>query len=212
MPHAVIVYFSFTQQTHAVAVHLQDALVDDGWAVTLRRITWSDSRFAADGTLQPFWRTMLGVFGAQMLGRPFGEAVEIDPVEGPVDLVLVGSPTWWLKPAMPIMQGLRSAAVASLLKDRPVGVFTVCRAFYGGNFRWVRRCIKRLGGRLVGHQPFCFEGNQVQSMLAFVRRLRPGTGASGNGTAYGVQPDSAEVAKDWVHDLRNLLGPTGDAR
>ena len=95
-------------------------------------------------------------------------------VAGNYDLICIGSPSWWLHPAMPIVSFLRGEAAGRLLRGRPFAVFVVCRGAWANNLRIVRMLGERAGGTPVESEAFCFSGTTLQSALTFINYLQTG--------------------------------------
>ena len=70
--------------------------------------------------------------------------------QGDYDLVVIGSPTWWLTTNMPIRSYLKSSAAESVLDGKPFAAFSVSRRYWKGNMKDVRKLGEDSGGRWVG--------------------------------------------------------------
>lgn len=175
-PTAVVLYFSFTGQTRRVADAVAATFRDRGWDVVEVPVTVDDARYPLPFPWQPFWRRLLGWIPPQILGRRCGIAMPPDVAAGLVscNLVCIGSPTWWLLPALPLASFLQSDAARRLLDGRPFAVFAVGRSFWRLNAWRVARLGRRCGGRHIASRGFVFPGNQFQSFAALACYLRTG--------------------------------------
>lgn len=169
---ALILYYSFTQQTRRVAEAMAAGLESEGWRTKVCAIEITDPKFAMYLPFRPFWPRLLGLLIPQLLGRTCAFRLADDVEADDFDLVCIGSPTWWFKPAMPIVSFLRSALAGRILGGRPFAVFTVARAMWGHNLRCVRRGGEAAGGRFAGSAAFVFEGNDLQSGLSFIQYMQ----------------------------------------
>ena len=52
---------------------------------------------------------------------------------GDYDLVVIGSPTWWLTVNMPIRSYLKSPAAKNVLEGKPFAAYAVSRRYWKGN-------------------------------------------------------------------------------
>jgi hypothetical protein len=109
------------------------------------------------------------------LRRATGE-IRIPPEAegGDYDLVVIGSPTWWLTTCMPVRSYLKSDAAAKLLKGRHVGAFVVCRRYWKNNIKTVQKLAEAHGATDVETTHFRYLGGQVRSLLSLISYL--GTG------------------------------------
>lgn len=206
-PTVVIVFFSCTGQTRRVADVMADAFRDLGWHVVTAPVMPADERYSLDVPLRPFWRRLLGWIPPQVLGRPCGVTVPPEVAAGDVacDLVCVGSPTWWLLPALPIASFLHDAAAGRLLDGRPFAVFAVARSFWRLNAWRIGRLARRCGGRHLASRGFVFPGNQIQSFAALAWYLRTGVSRSRWWGLplypYGLNPAALHEARAFAADL-----------
>ena len=92
------------------------------------------------------------------------------------DLVIFGSPTWWLTTCMPVRSYLHDGAAKALLDGKPFAAFSVSRRYWKGNIATIKELGERIGGSWQGETHFLAYGNQVMSMwswLAFMRHNQP---------------------------------------
>jgi len=203
----LVVFFSFTGQTRRVASALAAGFRSLGWSVEEVAIVIADERFPLPFPWRRFWRHLLGWIPPQLLGRRCRIALvpELTAELLACDLVCIGSPTWWLSPALPVSSFLQGEAARRLLAGRPFAVFAVARSFWRLNAWRVAALARRCGGRHVASRGFVFPGNQVQSFAALACYLR--TGVSGTRWCglplhpYGLKPEASQAARDFAAQL-----------
>jgi menaquinone-dependent protoporphyrinogen IX oxidase len=171
-PRVLILYYSFTNQTHRVAEAMGERFSEQGCEVELCNIEFVDDRYRIEHPFRPVILKLLGWLVPQLLGRCGEVRVPDEVVHGNYDLICIGSPTWWLHPAMPVTSFLKSSSAAELLAGKPIAVFAVCRKLWWNNMRKVKQLAKRQGARFVDGAAFCFQGNQIQSALSFISYLK----------------------------------------
>jgi menaquinone-dependent protoporphyrinogen IX oxidase len=171
----LIVYYTYTRQTRLVAEAMAEVLSDQGCDVRQAVIELTDRRYADRFETFPLpFRMLVGMLPAQ-LRHAVGEIQVPDEVgEGEYDLICIGSPTWWLTACLPIRSFLTSPAAGPLLSGKPFTVFVVCRRYWRGSTRTVRRLGTRHGGAYVEGIHLTFAGGQVRSLIALVSYLRTG--------------------------------------
>jgi menaquinone-dependent protoporphyrinogen IX oxidase len=170
-PQVLVVYFTYTQQSARVAEAIAAVLRERGADVHLARVELTDSRYAERFTRFPLKRPYLDIIGmmpAQVRGATGQIEIPAAASDGDYDLVVIGSPTWWLRTSLPIRSYLKSDAAARIMSGKPFGVFVVCRRYWGFNLRAVRKLGTARGGRWVDGIHFSFEGGQIRSLLALV--------------------------------------------
>ena len=136
-PHVLFVYYSFTQQTRRVADTMADTLRGRGYDVTEAAIEFTDAHYGKRFSKRPMSWPIAKIFSMlpAQVRRKTGE-IGIPPAAsgGDYDLVVIGSPTWWLTTCMPVRslparsrgrtrargQALRGVLhVSSLLQEQP---------------------------------------------------------------------------------------------
>jgi menaquinone-dependent protoporphyrinogen IX oxidase len=131
-PPVLLLYYSYTHQTVRVLEAMADVLRDRGCDVTLAGIEFVDPRYADRFATFPMSHPFLQVIGmipAELRRRPAAIRVPDVVTERPYDLVVVGSPTWWLSTNVPIRSFLQSAAAGELLGGTPFAAAVVCRRY-----------------------------------------------------------------------------------
>jgi len=99
------VYYTYTLQSCRVATAMGDAMGAEGWDVVSAPIEFTDPRYAERFARFPLHHSYLDV--ARMLPPQLRQAtgqirIPDEATSGDYDLVVVGSPTWWLTTCMPI--------------------------------------------------------------------------------------------------------------
>src|SRR3954469_23792229 len=154
---------------------MAEVLADQGYEVQQAAIGLTDRRYADrfDRFPLPF-RKLVGMLPAQSR-HAVGEIRVPDEVsEGAYDLICIGSPTWWLTACLPMRSFLKSPDAGPLLAGRRFTAFVVCRRYWRGSLRTVRKLGIRHGGSYVDGIHFTFAGGQVRSLVALVSFLRSG--------------------------------------
>jgi hypothetical protein len=206
-PTVLFIFFSFTNQTRRVASAMADVFTSLGWNVDEAAIVMADERYSLPFPLRPFWRRLFGWIPPQMLERPCDISVpqHITAASASYDLICIGSPTWWLMPALPISSFLHGESARRLLEGRPFAVFAVARSLWRLNAWRVAALARRCGGRHVASRGFVFPGNQLQSFASLACYLR--TGASPSRWwglplyPYGLAADGLVAARRFATEL-----------
>src|SRR3954462_1312274 len=174
-PRVLIVYYTYTRQTQLVAEAMADVFTDQGCEVQQAAIALTDQRYAGRFEAFPLpFRKLVGMLPAQAR-HAIGD-IEVPGVvsDGEYDLVCIGSPTWWLTACLPIRSFLKSPEAGPLLARRRFTAFVVCRRYWRGSMRTVRKLGTSHGGSYVDGVHFTFAGGQVRSLVALVSYLRTG--------------------------------------
>jgi len=170
-PRVLIVYYTFSKQTERVADVIATTLADRGADVTRARIELTDKRWAKRFERVPMRFPMLKIVGMlpAQIRQATGEiAVPTEAQEGDYDLVVIGSPTWWFRVSLPIRSYLKSPVARLVLDGKPFAGFSTSRRYWRHNVGSIRRFGEANGGRWIAETHFVAEGNQVQSMLAWL--------------------------------------------
>jgi len=167
------VYFTYTQQSLKVAEAMAEVLRQRGCGVHLVEIELTDSRWSERFTRFPFrhvFRDLFGMIPAQMRAATGEIRVPDAASDGDYELVIVGSPTWWLRTSVPVRSYLKSDAAGRVLKGKHFAAFVVCRRYWGLNLKTV----KKQGGEYIDGIHFSFAGGQVKSLLSLLSYLGKG--------------------------------------
>jgi hypothetical protein len=160
-----------TQQSLRVAEAMADVLRERGCDVRLAAIELTDSRYAERFSRFPLrhpYLDILGMMPAQVRGATGEIRIPDDASDGDYDLVVIGSPTWWLRTSVPIRSFLESDAAGRVLDGKRFAAFVVCRRYWGFNLKAVRKLGSERGGRYVDGIHFSFAGGQVRSLLSLI--------------------------------------------
>jgi hypothetical protein len=173
----LFVYYSYTKQAQRVTEAMTQTLRAEGCEVTEAAIEFPDKRYAKIFNRFPmkhsFW-DVVRMLPAQ-LRRATGEIkVPEAAASGDYDLVIVGSPTWWLTTCMPIRSYLESPQGQATLTGSKFASYVVCRRYWGNNQKTVKRLGSKAGGSYVDGLHFSYAGGQVRSLLSLVSYLGSG--------------------------------------
>jgi hypothetical protein len=111
---------------------------------------------------------------AALRRRPAEIRVPDAVTERAYDLVVIGSPTWWLSTNVPIRSFLESDAAGEVLEGTPFAAAVVCRRYWRHNLKTVRRLGTKHGGDFVDSVHFRYAGGQVRSLLSLLSYLGSG--------------------------------------
>jgi hypothetical protein len=177
-PSVLFVYFTYTNQTRKVMDAMAEVLRGCGCDVQLAAIGFTDPRYA-------------GRFKEFPMPHPFRELVTMIPAEAPrrrpaeidipdvvtareYDLVVIGSPTWWLSTDVPVRSFLESDTAGRVLKGKPFATAVCCRRYWKHNLKTVRRLGTKHGGVFADGIHFRYQGGQVRSLLSLLSYLGSG--------------------------------------
>jgi len=170
-PRVLFVYFTYTQQSLRVAEAMADVLRERGCDVRLAAIELTDSRWAERFRRLPLrhaWLDILTMMPAQVRAATGEIRIPEEARDGDYDLVVIGSPTWWLRTSIPIRSYLTSDAAGRILQSTQFAAFVVCRRYWGFNLRAVRKLGSARGGEYVDGIHFSFAGGQIRSLLSLI--------------------------------------------
>ncbi len=176
-PHALFVYYTFTKQALKVTEEMESVFHDAGWDTTRASIEFVDERYKDRFKKFPLPHRYLDIVRLlpAQLRRATGEIViPTEAKEGDYDLVVIGSPTWWLTTCMPMRSYLHSNEAKGFLKGKKVAAFVVCRRYWRNNLKTVKHLSEHNGATVVGETHFKYLGGQVRSLLSLISYL--GTG------------------------------------
>jgi menaquinone-dependent protoporphyrinogen IX oxidase len=214
-PRVLVVYFTYTQQSLKVAEAMADVFRERGCDVQLARIELTDSRYAERFSRFPLrhpYGDIVGMMPAQLRGATGEIRIPDEASNGDYDLVVIGSPTWWIKTSVPIRSYLKSDAAGRILSGKRFAVYVVCRRYWGYNLRAVQKLGTERGGEYVDGIHFSFAGGQIPSLLSLISYFGKGE----NRERYlgvkipptNLQPAYAEQARAFASGLADRL--TGD--
>ena len=173
----LFVYYTLSQQAARVSKAMTDTLTAAGCEVTEAVIEFTDPRYKKSFDHFPWpdaFTRLLRMLPAQ-LRRATGEiGVPPSANSGDYDLVIIGSPTWWLTTNMPIRSYLESPEGKTTLRGTPYASYVVCRRYWGNNQKTVKRLGTVAGGRYIDGIHFAYEGGQVRSLLSLISYMKTG--------------------------------------
>jgi hypothetical protein len=106
---------------------MADTLKARGHQVAKAAIEFTDHRYSQRFShwpmRYPIWK-IVGMLPAQ-LRRKTGSVSIPAARDGDYDLIVIGSPTWWLTTNMPIRSYLKDPAARNVLRGKPFAAFTV---------------------------------------------------------------------------------------
>ena len=181
-PRVLLLYYTYTGQALRVLEAAGEVFTERGWDVRQARIEFTDRRFAERFSRFPLRRApldLLAVLPAQARRVTAEIQTPSEVRDGDYDLVCIGSSTWWFTMNMPMRTFLRSEEARELLAGTPFAAFCVCRRYWRGNFRMVRKLGEKHGGRYLGGVHFEYLGGQLASGLSLISYLQTGDTAIG---------------------------------
>jgi flavodoxin len=209
-PRVLLVYYSYTQQAKKVVDAMAEELRGRGCEVDLAAIEFTDPRWVKQFSKVPFnsgFFDVLKMLPAQ-LRRATGE-IQIPPEAqaGDYDLVCVGSPTWWLTTSIPVRSFLKAESTGPLLAGKRFTTFIVCRRYWGGNYKTVKKLGTGQGGQFVDGVHFKYEGGQVRSLLSLISYLGSGEYRE---RYLGVKIPRTNLRPEQLDDARAFAGTLAD--
>ena len=209
-PSILIVYYSFTNQTALVADSIADALTTRGCRVTRAKIVFTDrhygARFQKLPMSWPIWK-IVGMLLPQRREKTGDIVIPLAGRSGDHDLVILGSPTWWLTTCMPVRSYLHDDAAKAVLDGKPFAAFSVSRRYWKQNVRTIKELGERNGGTWRGETHFVADGNQVMSMwswLAFMRHNEP------RARSFGKKMPRPNLKVDYTEQARQFADGLAD--
>ena len=176
-PRVLLVYHTFTQQTARVAEVMADRFTVHGCEVTTAALELTDPKYSKIFSKWPmsFPALHIPALLVPQRRRKTGEiGIPPEAQQGDYDLVVIGSPTWWLTVNMPVRSYLKSPAAANVLEGKPFAAYATARRYWKGNMTEVRQLGEEAGGTWHGETHFLALGNQVNSMLSWLSFMRQG--------------------------------------
>ena len=212
MPRALLVYYTYTQQSRRIADVMEEALRARGFDVRQAAIEFTDERWSERFTRLPLrhpYGDVVGMLPAQVRGATGEIQLPDDVGEGDYDLVCIGTPTWFFRPSVPVRSFLKSETAGKLLDGKPFAIYAVCRRYWSINLKSVKKLGSKQGGEYVDGTHFVFEGGQIRSLLSLLSYFGKGE----NRERYlgvkippsGLKPDFADEARAFANGLADRL-------
>ena len=176
-PQVLFVFYTYSQQARIITEAMAETFRERGCEVRQARIELTDPRYAERFSRFPLRHPYRDLFRmlAPQLRRATGEIrVPEDFHAGDPDLIVIGSPTWWLTMCMPIRSFLKSDDAGRVLAHKRFGAFVVCRRYWRNNLKTAERLGVAWGGAYAGGTHFAFAGGQVRSLLSLLSYLGKG--------------------------------------
>jgi hypothetical protein len=213
MPRVLLVYFTYTQQSRAVADAMAGVFRERGSEVEQAEIGFTDERWAERFTRFPLRhavRDLLGMAPAQLRGATGEIQIPDEARAGDYDLICIGSPTWFFRPSVPIRSYLKSDEAGRILNGKRFTAFVVCRRYWSINLKSVKKLGEKQGGEYVDGIHFSYAGGQIRSFLSLISYFAKGE----NRERYlglkippsNLKPDYAEQAQAFANELADGLG------
>lgn len=171
----LFVYYSFTEQTRRVADTMAAALRARGDDVTAAALEFTDPHYGQKFAKRPMDRPiakLVSMLPAQIRKRTGRIAIPPEAQVSGYDLVIIGSPTWWITTCMPVRSYLHDPAAKRALDGTAFAAYSTSRRYYRYNLRTIEKAGVANGGTFLDATHFVADGNQVMSMwswLAFMR-------------------------------------------
>ena len=176
-PRVLFVYYTLSQQAARVAKAMTDTLTAEGCQVTEAVLEFTDKRYTKTFDHFPWnhpFASLVRMLPAQ-LRRAKGEiGIPEAARAGDYDLVILGSPTWWLTTNMPMRSYLESPEGEGVLNGTDFASYIVCRRYWGNNQKTLKRLGTKVGGSYLDGIHFQYAGGQVRSLLSLISFM--GTG------------------------------------
>jgi hypothetical protein len=122
--------------------------------------------------------------------------------EGDYDLVVFGSPTWWLTTNMPIRSYLVSPEARKVMAGKPFAAASVSRRYWKGNIKDIKKLGEANGGRWLGETHFVVEGGQVKSMLSWLGYMKHGEPQE---RVFGLKMPPPNLKADYVSQAQRFI-------
>lgn len=210
-PRVLIVYHTFSQQTGRVAEVMEQAFTERNCGVTKAMIEFPDPRWKKklfSGVPMSWPALRIPTILVAQRRRKTGEIrIPEQAQDGDYDLIVIGSPTWWLTTNMPIRSYLKSPAARKVLDGKPFAAFSVSRRYWKGNMHDVRKLGEEDGGRWVDLTYFLSAGNQVTSMLSWLAYMKHGEPRE---RVLGVKMPPPNLKPDFEQQARSFVEKIAD--
>ena len=209
-PKALVVYFTFSQQTGRVAETVAEALAEKGYDVTRSVIEFIDPHWTKVLPGVPMPRPALRIprlLVAQRRRKTGEIRIPEEAMRGDYDLVVIGSPTWWLTTNMPVRSYLKSPEARRVLDGKQFAAFSVSRRYWKGNMKDVRKLGESNGGRWLAETHFLAAGGQVKSMLSWLGYMKHGEAQE---RVFGMKLPQPNLKPDFPQQVRSFVDRVAD--
>jgi flavodoxin len=204
-PRILFVYYTFSKQTGRVVDAMADVAAAKGYDVTKAELEFTDPKYRKHLDQVPMHRPMPQI--THMLvpqrRRKTGEiGIPPEAQEGDYDLVVFGSPTWWLTTNMPIRSYLVSPEARKVMAGKPFAAASVSRRYWKGNIKDIKKLGEANGGRWLGETHFVVEGGQVKSMLSWLGYMKHGEPQE---RVFGLKMPPPNLKADYVSQAQRFI-------
>jgi len=191
----LFVYYSFTKQTEMVVGAMAQQLAARGCTVTKAPLAFPDAHYGGRFSKLPMSSPILHIVGmlvAQRRRKTGDITIPPEAQHGDYDLVVFGSPTWWLTTCMPVRSYLHSPAAKAVLDGKPFAAVSVSRRYYKGNLADIKKLGEQAGGRSSGSTHFVSDGKpgDVDDVLARLHAQEPAEAPLPRRPVAAAQPQS----------------------
>lgn len=206
----LFVYYTYTHQTQKVVETMADVLHGRGCDVQSGAIEFLEPRYAKrfkDFPMPHPFLEVVGMIPAEARRRPAKIGIPEVVTERDYDLVIIGSPTWWLSTNVPIRSFLESETAARVLKGKRFTGAVACRRYWRHNLKTVRRLGTKRGGTYVDGIHFRYQGGQVRSLLSLLSYLGSGQYRE---RSFGVKIPPTNIQDYHLDEARAFAGRLAD--
>jgi flavodoxin len=211
-PRVLFVYYTHTQQAQRVCDAMAEVMRGRGFDVTQASIEFTEPRYVDKFAVFPFKHAVFDIVPLlwPQLRQKTGQIVIPDEAKsGDYDLVVLGSPTWFFRTAMPLRSYLVTDEAKTVLAGKPFGAYVVCRRYWSVNLHEVERRGKAQGGKYIDGIRFTYEGGQIRSLLSLLSYFGKGEMRE---RSLGIkipptnlQPDFGDQATAFANQLADTL-------
>jgi menaquinone-dependent protoporphyrinogen IX oxidase len=170
-PRVLFVYYTHTKQAERVAEAMAEVMRGRGCDVTQASIEFTEPRYVDRFSRFPFRHAVFDIVPLLLpqLRQKTGQIrIPDEAKSGDYDLIVLGSPTWFFRTAMPLRSYLVSDEAKAVLAGKPFGAYVVCRRYWSVNLHEVKRRGIALGGKYIDGIRFTYEGGQIRSLLSLL--------------------------------------------
>ncbi|ODS39121.1 MAG: hypothetical protein A7316_00525 [Candidatus Altiarchaeales archaeon WOR_SM1_86-2] len=164
----LILYFSMTKQCEKAAEAIADGLRKENRGVVLKKVV------PVKEYIFPF-KSKLDFFRYSMDSLPW-KKIDIKPLDvdtGGFDLIIIGTPTWWLSPSPPIY-ALLSKENRIYFEGKKVAVFISCRAMWRRDLKIITDRLKSLGAYFIDVIALQHQGKEPKRIISLFAYLFTG--------------------------------------
>jgi flavodoxin len=207
-PKVLLVYYTFSHQTELAGTAMAAELEKRGAEVTKARIELTDKRwekrFRVVPMKFPLWH-IVGMLPAQIRQLTGEIKIPAEAQRGGYDLVVVGSPTWWLRLSLPMRSYLKSAEAKPVFAGTKFSAYSTSRRYWRGTIKDIKAMGEAHGGTYLDQTHFVAYGNQVTSMMSWLSYM---SGFTMFNKLLHLPPSNLE--DDYVHQAQDYINGIAD--